>query len=74
MSSHHPSLRVMHLQKNTTVRLEDDLVARFRELVFRKHGTLYGALRTEFNRAVEGHIRQLEKELEIAKECPPGSR
>jgi hypothetical protein len=63
----------MHLQKNTTVRLEDDLVARFRELVFRKHGTLYGALRTEFNRAVEGHIRQLEKELEIVKECPPGS-
>ena len=73
MSSRHPSLRVMHLQKNTTVRLEDDVVARFRELVFRKHGTLYGALRSEFNRAVAGHIKQLEKELEDAQERHPGS-
>lgn len=47
----------------TSFRLRKDVAARFREAVFRKHGTLYGALQQEMTRAIEDRTYALEEEL-----------
>ena len=51
----------------TSFRLDEKTARGFRELVFRKHGSLYGTIQFELNRAVQNHILLLMKELEAKK-------
>ncbi len=51
----------------TSFRLDEQTAKDFRELVFRKYGTLYGSIQSELNRAIRNHIPLLIKELEDKK-------
>lgn len=46
----------------TSIRVEDDVLDRFRTAVVAKHGRLRGVLRDEATQALEDHARRLEEE------------
>lgn len=45
------------MSKLADIKIDDELARELREFVFEKHGTTYGAIKLEVERAIRTHIK-----------------